>query len=142
MRWRAHAILGAGAGLAAAYFFGFSFFDALIACAASAISALLPDLDLRKSKASKVLGALALVAAVAAAVIFSGGSLLRGLMVFGALLALLLALDWFLRPKHRTVTHTGAAALAFSAACFFIFGWKIALACAIGYISHLAADKI
>jgi hypothetical protein len=112
--------------------------------AAGAFS-LLPDLDLRKSKASQVFYLLALGLALFAAywlTLGSGKGMLQFAEALCVLLVALLALDWFLRPRHRTIMHSTGAALVLAAACFFAAGWQIALACAIGYVSHLFADRI
>jgi hypothetical protein len=105
----------------------------------------LPDLDLRNSKASQALYLLALGAALFAAyqlTLGAGKGMLQFAIALAEIVVALLALDWFLRPRHRTIMHSAIAALALAAACFFVFGWQLALACAIGYISHLVADGI
>ena len=144
MRWQAHLFIGFFCGFAAFLILGDGYFWALCYAALSGACALLPDLDLRKSKGSQVLNALALLAAVVASIYLAwrrGAGFVGFLEIFAVLLLVLLAIDWFLRPRHRTIFHSTAAALALAVVCFFLFGWQIALACAIGYVSHLILDR-
>lgn len=142
MNWGAHLVLGAACGVIAAYLLSLPIVDAFIFTSVSGIAALLPDLDLRKSKASQIVGGAAAALALILALLWSNGDGVRFLAAFCAMLLALLALDWFLRPRHRTIFHSAIAALVLAAACLFLFGWIIALACAMGYLSHLAADRM
>ena len=144
MNWKAHLFIGAACGfILSAYALRLSAADIAVFTVVTGASALLPDLDLRKSKASQALYLLALGCSLLAAYWLTLGKGL-GMVQFAEALALLLlaflALDWFLRPRHRTVMHSMGAAVALAAACFLVFGWQLALACALGYATHLAAD--
>lgn len=110
----------------------------------SSVCALLPDLDLRKSKASQFLLFAALFAISAAAYFiasaFSGGLPQFIALLFGLLLLYLL-LDWLIRPRHRGIMHSIAFAALSSLAAYALFGQFFALAFTVGFISHLALDN-
>ena len=119
-------------------------FDTVIFTAVTGVAALLPDLDLRKSKASQALALAAFGCALLLAYRFTLAAG-KGWIAFAEALAVillsLLALDWYFRPRHRTITHSWAAALALAIVCFFLSSWPLALAAAIGYGSHIALDR-
>jgi membrane-bound metal-dependent hydrolase YbcI (DUF457 family) len=145
MDWKSHLIFGALLGAAAGYFaLHAAAYPLAIFAIVSAAAALLPDLDERTSKASKV------AAAVALAAIFTGALLIslasgKGIVEFATyallLLAAAFAADRLVRPRHRGIMHSLVfAALAF-AASYAAFGQFFALAIACGYFSHLLADR-
>ncbi|MCX6770394.1 MAG: metal-dependent hydrolase [Candidatus Micrarchaeota archaeon] len=146
MNWKAHLVFGAIAGFAVfSLLMGMRAEQALIYSAISGACALLPDLDLRKSKASQLLSLLALALAGAFACYLSwraGDGLAQAAWNFALLLLALVAADWFLRPRHRTLLHGFAFAIVFSLACFFLFGKEFAIAGLIGYVSHLVSDRM
>ena len=143
MRWKAHFFIGfctcflifaVWLGKIAPVVVGYSML--------SGFCALLPDLDMRKSKASQLLYIAALALAIFASALFYGSSLASAFGAFAATALLLFAFDLLLRPKHRQVMHTAAFGLVPFAACLALLGWEIALAFAIGYLTHLFADKM
>jgi membrane-bound metal-dependent hydrolase YbcI (DUF457 family) len=143
MNWRAHLFLGICTGAVAAYLLSLPLASSFVFCAASAASSLLPDLDIRNSKASKATYAVAFLAVLAAAYSLSfakGGGLQSFAVSFLLISGALLALDLLFRPRHRGVMHTAPFAFISAAACYALFGAQIALAFALGYCSHLAAD--
>jgi hypothetical protein len=142
VRYLAHFF--AGAIIAAIIFFalGSNLVDAAAFGLVSGIASLLPDLDLRKSKASQVLYALAAVAALAGAYFISNWDLSKLALNFVIIILLLAAIDILFRPRHRTVFHTGGAAAALAVCCYILFGFNFALASLVGYGSHLVLDKI
>lgn len=143
MNWRAHLFIGVACGAVAAYLLQLPIISALFFCAVSAASSLLPDLDIRNSKASQATYAAAFLAVVAAAYFLSfaqGGGFQAFAASFLEIAGALIAIDLIFRPRHRGVLHSAPFALASSAACFLLFGAQIALSFAIGYLSHLAAD--
>jgi len=145
MNWRAHLFIGISCGAAAAYLLRLDLAGAAFFCAVSAASSLLPDLDIRNSKASKATYAVALLCAVAAAYSVSfakGGSASDFAYSFGMIAAALLAIDLLFRPRHRGVMHTAPFALAAAALCFAISGALPSFAFLLGYCSHLAADAM
>ena len=145
MNWRAHLFIGVASGAIAAYLLRFDLFNAIFFCAVSAASSLLPDLDIRNSKASKATYAVALFAILAASYSLSfakGKGLQEFALAFTAIVLLLLAIDLLFRPRHRGMLHSAPFALAAAAACYVFFGAQLALAFAIGYCSHLAADRL
>ena len=145
MNWRAHLFIGVACGAIAAYLLRFDMFSAIFFCAVSAASSLLPDLDIRNSKASKATYAVALLAVIAAAYSLSfakGKGLQEFALAFAAIVAVLIVLDLLFRPRHRGVMHSAPFALAAAVACYLFFGALSAGAFLLGYCSHLAADKL
>jgi len=145
MNWRAHLFIGVASGATASYFLRLDLPSAILFCAVSAASSLLPDLDIRNSKASRATYAAALLAALAAAYSLSlaKGSGVGGFILsFAAISGALLLLDLLFRPRHRGVMHGAPFALASAAACYLFFGALPAGAFLTGYCSHLAADAM
>ncbi|MCX6772131.1 MAG: metal-dependent hydrolase [Candidatus Micrarchaeota archaeon] len=143
MKWRAHLFIGVAASAFAAYLLRLGLPDAAIFCAVSAASSLLPDLDIRSSKASQAAYAVALLALLAAAYFLSfarGGGWQEFALSFIAISCVLAALDLLIRPRHRGMMHSLPFALAAAAACFAVFGALASGAFLLGYCSHLAAD--
>jgi len=143
MNWRAHLFIGVACGAFAAYLLRLDLLSAAVFCIISSLSSLLPDLDIRNSKASKATYAVALLAVLAAAYTLSfakGGGISEFALSFAAIACVLIVLDVVFRPRHRRMMHTAPFALVASAACFAIFGALAAGAFLIGYCSHLAAD--
>ncbi len=145
MNWRAHLFIGISCGAIASFFLNLSFTETALFTAISAASSLLPDLDIRSSKASRAAYAVAFLAVLAAAYFLSfakGGGVGDFLSSFAIIAAALLAIDFLLRPRHRGALHGAPFALAAAALCYFIFGALPAGAFLIGYCSHLAADRL
>ena len=141
MDWKAHLILGALAGAAVALFaFNSAGEQLFLFCAMSAAAALLPDIDLRKSKISKIAYAIAAAAIAAASWLISRGDGEKMLLYAGAMALALLAFDLLARPRHRGITHSLLFLLVLAAAGYFAFGLFFASALATGYLSHLLAD--
>lgn len=145
MDWKSHLFFGAALGAAIAHFALHSEAQALILFAAiSGASALLPDLDTEKSKASQIVGtvAAALLLIAAAWLALADG---RGIAEFAlyalALLAAAFALAKILRPRHRGMTHGLLFFFAVCAVAYALLGGFFALAFAAGYFSHLLADR-
>jgi len=145
MNWRAHIFIGVASGAIASYFLGLGLPNAILFCAISAASSLLPDLDIRNSKASKAAYAAALLAVLAAAYSLS---LAKGrgagdfVLAFAAISGALLLLDLLFRPRHRGVMHGAPFALAAAIVCYAAFGALPSGAFLLGYCSHLAADRL
>ena len=145
MNWRAHLFIGVASGAAAAYLLRLGLIDAALFCIVSAASSLLPDLDIRNSKASKATYAVAFFAVLAAAYSLSfakGKGLQEFALAFTAIVLVLLAIDLLFRPRHRGMLHSAPFALIAAAACYLVLGALTAGAFLIGYCSHLAADRL
>ena len=143
MNYRAHLFIGVACGAVAAYLLRLSLPSAALFCAVSAVSSLLPDLDIRNSKASQAAYAVAIFAVLAAAYAFSfarGGGIGDFAFAFFGLACALLLLDLIFRPRHRGMMHGAPFAVAASAACLVLFGELMAGAFLLGYCSHLASD--
>ncbi len=142
--WKSHLAIGLLSGAAAAaYIFHAGAQAAFLFAIASGASALLPDLDMRKSKASKILSAAVFGAIYAAAFLlsYSQGKDLDGFFLYAAVLFLAaLGLDLLIRPRHRGIMHSLAFLFALSAISLLLFGEFFASAVAVGYFSHLCAD--
>lgn len=143
MDWKAHLFLGVLAGFAVA-FFGFGIAGAQLAvfCAVAGAGALLPDIDLRKSKISQASYGIAAALILLFSLMLSNGDGARMLLYAAAMALALLALDFLARPRHRGITHGLLFALALAAAAYFLFGLTIAAALFAGYLSHLLADGV
>lgn len=141
MDWKAHLFFGILAGAAVAYLL-FSQDAGKIATFAllSGGAALLPDLDLRKSKASKILYFALFVGIAAAALLLGGRKIEQVLLAALALSLAVFALDLLLRPRHRGIMHSLVFLAAISLAAYFSFGLFFAAAVFTGYFSHLLAD--
>ena len=142
MDWKAHIAIAVLLGAAVAYFFfpdGIALFSAI-----AGIGGLLPDLDLRKSKGSRMLYAAAIVAALVAACWSSfaaGKGWQEFLLYFVVIAAVLAAADILIRPRHRGIMHSLLFLLLLSAACYPLFGVLAACAVSVGYFSHLLSDR-
>lgn len=108
--------------------------------AITVLGAILPDVDHAKSKAFKFF------IAVTFATVFSTafGLLQEGLAAKIAYSAILAAtacvIAYAVKPRHRGVVHSVAAACVFTAACLALGGFHVALAGLTAFLSHLAAD--
>jgi len=145
MNYRAHLFIGVCCGAIAAYLLRLPIGEAALFTAISAAASLLPDLDIGNSKASQALKAAALLAALAIAFLLSfarGGGAAEFLSSFVLIAAALIAAGAIIRPRHRGIMHSVPFALAAAALCYVAFGFLPALAFAIGYLSHLASDRL
>ena len=145
MNYRAHLFIGVACGAVAAYFLQLALLPALLFTAVSAASSLLPDLDIRNSKASQATYAVALLAVLAAAYSLSfakGGGWQDFALSFLAIAGALLVLDIIFRPRHRGMMHGAPFAFIAAAAAYFIFGALASGAFLLGYCSHLATDRL
>lgn len=122
---------------------------ALLGCF-GAMSALLPDLDHDASKGRKILDAVFMLLACFIAYFggCGGGICLPGIaaaatmaIVFLALLGAYFLLFRLFKPRHRGITHTLVACLAFGILLIVSAGRDFAIAGMLGYLSHLAADN-
>ena len=145
MNWRAHLFIGVSSGAIAAYLLRLDMPNAIFFCIVSAASSLLPDLDIRNSKASRATYAAALLFVLAAAYFLSfakGGGFQGFALSFLAIAGALLVLDLLFRPRHRGMMHSAPFALAAAAACYLLLGALAGGAFLLGYCSHLAADRL
>lgn len=142
MDWKAHLVFGAAFGAAVCYLAVGSDAPSLaLFSGVSGFSALLPDLDLRKSKASKIAYAAIAVALVAAAVWLSGGDMGKFAAYLAGMGLVLLFADWLVRPRHRGIMHSMLFLAVAAIAVLLLAGWFFAAAFAAGYFSHLVADN-
>ena len=137
-------LFGAIFGAAASLLFQLQPHELALFVAISAAASLLPDLDMRRSKASKLLFLAALLAALWASgwIFFASGlNFYLALLSFCALLLFVAAVDFLFRPPHRGVMHSLLFLAALWLAAFLSFGSFFASALAAGYLSHLVADR-
>ena len=143
MDWKAHFFLGVLAGLAVAFFgFGIAGGQLAVFCAVAGAGALLPDIDLRKSKVSRLTYGIAAALILLFSLLLSNGDGARMLLYAAAMALGLLVLDLLARPRHRGITHGLLFALALAAAGYFLFGLLAASALLAGCLSHLLADGV
>ena len=143
MDWRVHLVLGVLAGAATA-FFGFGLAGGQLAffCAVSGAGALLPDIDLRKSKISQLTYGIAAALVLLFSLLLSNGDGSTMLLYAAAMALGLLALDFLFRPRHHGITHGLLFALALAAAAYLLFGLMVSSALLAGCLSHLLADGV
>ncbi len=146
MDWAKHFAIGFALSATAFYFLSANPYEIIVFSLFSGGSSLLPDLDHVNSKVREILDKLIIFIAVIFtyffhcpdySCIFTENFLLRAFAFAGAYF---LVFAYF-RPKHRGITHTFTLAAFFSLFVYFVLGFKFALAGAIGYISHLLADR-
>lgn len=145
MNWRAHLLIGAATGVSASFFLALPPSRAFEFAAVCSVSSLLPDLDIRSSKASGILSAVLLALSLAASYALSflrGGGLFQFAFYFAAISIALLLLDYALRPRHRGIMHSFPFAFAVFLIFLFAFGGDFPLAFLLGYSSHLVADAM
>lgn len=111
-------------------------------CAIAGIGALLPDIDLRKSKVSKMAYGACAALILIFSLLLSGGDGAKMLIYASALSLGLLSLDLLARPRHRGIIHGLAFMLILGAGGFLALGLPFASALLAGYFSHLAADGV
>lgn len=114
----------------------------LAACMAGS---LLPDLDHKKSAATRAVDFAAFLSAIALSLV---AFLVSGSIQAAAVLFVSLALAWlifwhFFRPAHRGILHSIAVAVFLAIAVFFAArSPELALFSFAGYLSHLALDAV
>lgn len=143
MNWQAHLAFGIFIGIAVSFLFGLSVQDAAFFTAVCGASALLPDLDLRKSKASQMLNIVFFSSAILLSAFFTikngfGAEVFVLLTI--ALFSAIFLIDVVFRPAHRGYMHGLAFASVLFFACLALFSWLLASAFFLGYLSHLLAD--
>lgn len=110
------------------------------------LAAILPDIDLRHSTASKIvvpIAAIALAVFIHNFITIENISLIASWLVALILAVVLLALFLLpLRKKHRGVTHSWKAAIVFGIAAGIFLGITGAAVGFVSYASHLIVDKI
>ncbi len=143
MDWKAHTLIGCLFGaVGGSALLELNVAQLALFTAISGVSALLPDLDLRKSKFSQLLYAGMAVAILAAAYALSGNSGSPAqLALYAVLLAVAaLVLDIHIRPRHRGAMHGLLFLAIITAAAWLLLGKFVSLALFLGYVSHLLAD--
>jgi len=144
--WKAHVFIGCLFGaVGGSGIFGLDGAKLALFIAISGVAALLPDLDLRKSKFSQLLYVGVAVAILAAAYALSerGARFATEFAAYAIFLtAAALLLDLLFRPRHRGVMHGAPFALAAAIVCYAAFGALPSGAFLLGYCSHLAADRL
>lgn len=154
MNWLAHFFIGLLLGLAVFYLLGAGPLQLAALALFAGCCALLPDLDAANSKARQAFDWLAIASAFALSYYsaclppapapdFSCVAaapeqfLLRALAIAGAYFVFFTAF----KPPHRGITHSLAFLGLFAALIYLVLGRDFAIAGAIGYCSHLAADQ-
>jgi len=143
MNWKLHLLLGVLFGAAVAHFgFNASAAQIFLFSAIAGVSALVPDIDLRKSKVSKIVYLLGGAVVLLASYLLSGGNWQKMLLYAGALGIGLLAFDVLVRPRHRGIVHSYLFLVFAAVAVYFAAGFFFAAAFAAGYLSHLLSDGV
>ena len=114
------------------------------------MSALVPDLDHRESMGKNILDVLFLLAAIFYSyssicnqtVCIPDISMLKTITIgVLSLLGAYFLFFKFLKPRHRGITHSILFAVIYSLMVFLLYGFNLAIAGLVGYLSHLLADK-
>jgi membrane-bound metal-dependent hydrolase YbcI (DUF457 family) len=150
MDWRSHVFIGAILGFAIFYLLDETIFALMMLTAFTGLCALVPDLDHDSSKGRQWLD-FAFVGFAFMTVYGSAcgtGICLPALDGMGTMLVTFLAMAGvyflffrFFKPRHRGITHTLVACIAFGVLLYFMTGRMLALAGLVGYASHLIADN-
>jgi membrane-bound metal-dependent hydrolase YbcI (DUF457 family) len=141
--FRIHAAAGAAVFLAAnAFLYGQTLGSQSAALFAAAfLGAVFPDVDERHTRQFKLI--LIIASASAFAIGFQAKQIFLEPFAAGLAAAIAVAILVFaLKPRHRGIVHTLTAAAAFTAAIYLLRGTECAAAGLLGYLSHLALDKI
>lgn len=147
MNWKAHATIGALLAVAVLYLLGTrDILSVALIAVFGGLSALVPDLDHESSKGKKLLDFIFIPFAIAVAYVSGCGKDicvpdLSMVILFLAIVGVYSLFFFFLKPRHRGITHTVAAALFFAVILYFLVGFNFALAGFAGYFSHLLADR-
>ncbi len=110
------------------------------------LSALIPDLDHPKSKGTKIMNITVFILLILFSyelffITFSLDSFVKFLFFSAVFCFAWIGVSSIIRPKHRGITHTLLALCVYSIILYYVFGILFLLAGAIGYFSHLIADK-
>lgn len=115
-----------------------------------AFSALVPDLDHDSSKGRKLLDACVIVFAFLGGYLWACGGIacipdvsavLPMIILSLLIIGIYFVLFTLFKPKHRGITHTIAACVAFAILLYLLLGLRLAMAGSLGYFSHLIADN-
>ena len=149
MNWPEHMLIGALAGVLVAYFLGADLLTSALIVAMASVSALAPDIDHDSSKIRQAANLVVPLAAFSFAItsacennvqcVFAhkDSILISGLAVVGLYMLIMV----FLKPRHRGIIHTVAAAAVFGILVYIISDSTFAIAGFAGYFSHLLADR-
>ena len=145
MNWKGHAIFALLLGLPTAYILGCDFLHFLLYIPLLVFSALLPDVDLRQSKARTLANSIAVLFAIFYGFVATAhGDLAtyvrRGWYVSAALLGIYFIIVEIAFHRHRGFTHTLLSASAYSLVLYLLLGQAAAAFAFVGYASHLVAD--
>ncbi len=152
MNWRSHALIGGFLVLLMLYFvFGIRDIVQLVYLSVlGALCALAPDLDHESSKGRKIADATAVILAVWIAYTSACGgriclpisNLWTMALTTLVILGVYFVLFTLFKPRHRGITHTLVACLAFGVLVYLLAGPIVAIAGAVGYFSHLVSDGL
>ena len=133
MDWKTHVALGIVLS-AMVFYFLFGIVNPIL-IAIAGLAALIPDIDQEISKGKKLLDVLVILFAILVALPS------QSIVLFLAVIGAYFIIYKLLKPKHRGITHTVIACLAFTVLVYFTAGLMFAIAVFIGYLSHLIADR-
>jgi len=141
--------IGALAGVLVAYLLGADLLTSSLIVGMASVSALAPDIDHDSSKIRHAANFVVPLAAFSFAATSSCENntqcifaqresiLLSGLAITGLYMVIMV----FLKPRHRGIIHTVAAAAVFGILVYILSDSTFAIAGFAGYFSHLLADR-
>jgi len=116
--------------------------NSAVLLAAAVLGSIVPDCDERHTRQFKLI----VIAVAAMAFLFAfdaAGAKAIASIAWGLLAAVVAGLAvLILKPKHRRAMHSLPAAAVFCILVFFLRGPEAAAAGLLGFISHLALDKV
>ena len=137
-----HMVVGGILGIAAMFILGVFSLPLIAICL---LGSILPDIDLKQSKASKIVQPIATLGIAFLihpffSTKFSPIAAIAVSLVIAA--AVILILLFPLRLKHRGITHSWKAAAVFSIIAGTALGINAGLIALVSYASHLVIDRI
>ncbi len=149
MNWPGHVLLGIVFGAVFAIVIGAEPFLFVSILFVAAFSALVPDIDHDSSKIRGYADLGVPICAFLFSYTASCDGVLCGVENWHSILVSTLAITGlymivmtYMKPKHRGITHTLLLAAGYGVAIWFFSDWVFGVAGLLGYVSHLAGDRM
>jgi membrane-bound metal-dependent hydrolase YbcI (DUF457 family) len=147
MRWYSHAAIGLAIGAALAIYLALPLEAIILLSIISGVSALVPDIDHDSSKIRQVADFAAPLFALFYSISFKCPMLFCSIETWQQIAVSALAIVGgyaiiitYLKPRHRGIIHSFAAAVAYAIVLLLVSNMQFALFGLVGYLSHLLAD--
>lgn len=142
MNWKQHLYMTLLIGIIITMYFQFPLsLDSLGWLILLGLGSILPDVDLKQSRASGlVFGLLTLSIIFASWKLF--GETAEAFIAFLAGMIILFLAGKFLRPSHRTITHSIWFVILSALPIYILWGQFLATGIAFGMIAHIMEDRL